>query len=438
LEKVHFSIRQILEDVYALFERQSQRNNSKLSYSLSPDTPPVLLGDPYRLKQIMINLVSNSVKFTNDGQVHFSVKGIERTPFEIDLEMEFVDTGIGIDEKKLDFIFEDFTQEEMSTSRKYGGTGLGLSIVKKLVELHNGKITCKSRKNHGTRITCLLPYLTGDESKVNKDVEKPLFIPEEVRALKILIVDDEKYNRQLFKMILERWKVDHHEVSSGVEALELLKTNRFNMVFMDARMPGIDGLQTTEIIRNEMNISESEMPVICFSAAALNEDWQKYQKAGMNSFLPKPFTEEMLLATILSLTRDYIPGSIIDIKSEEKNEPATSGNINLQNLYHISAGDEQFVRQMLDSFIHTTKKGLDEIAESVMTGQLDKVSELAHKLMSPCHHIGAMSLYNLLVAIEKGAVNRLDAGKIESLIVESVKEFEDIRELLNRHITKMA
>jgi HPt (histidine-containing phosphotransfer) domain-containing protein len=93
---------------------------------------------------------------------------------------------------------------------------------------------------------------------------------------------------------------------------------------------------------------------------------------------------------------------------------------------------------MLDSFIHTTKKGLDEIAESVMTGQLDKVSELAHKLMSPCHHIGAMSLYNLLVAIEKGAVNRLDAGKIESLIVESVKEFEDIRELLNRHITKMA
>jgi signal transduction histidine kinase len=117
LEKVHFSIKQILEDVYALFERQAQRNNSKLSYSLSPDTPPILLGDPYRLKQILINLVSNSVKFTNNGQIHFSVKGIEKTPSEFDLELECVDTGIGIDESKLDFIFEDFTQEEMSTSR---------------------------------------------------------------------------------------------------------------------------------------------------------------------------------------------------------------------------------------------------------------------------------------------------------------------------------
>ena len=128
--------------------------------------------------------------------------------------------------------------------------------------------------------------------------------------MKILIVDDEKYNRQLFKMILERWKVEYREAASGDEALEILKTNRFNLVFMDARMPGIDGLKTTEIIRSDLNITESEMPVICISAAGLNEDWQKYQKAGMNSFLPKPFTEEMLLTAILSVIKDYIPDAI--------------------------------------------------------------------------------------------------------------------------------
>jgi HPt (histidine-containing phosphotransfer) domain-containing protein len=203
-------------------------------------------------------------------------------------------------------------------------------------------------------------------------------------------------------------------------------------------MPGIDGLKTTELIRSELNISESEMQVICFSAAALNEDWQKYQNAGMNSFLSKPFTEEMLLTTILSLIEDYTPGAACEIKNEEKIEPATPGIINLQNLYHISGGDEQFIRQMLDSFIHTTQNGLEEIKESSIDGQLDKVSELAHKLMSPCHHIGAMNLYYLLLAIEKGAGNRLDAGKMVTLIEEAVKEFEDIRELLNRQITKMA
>ena len=116
LEKVHFSIVQILEDVYALFERQALRNNTRLSYSISPDTPPVLLGDPYRLKQIMINLVSNSVKFTQNGKVHFTVKCIKKQSGEIELVMEFIDTGIGIDESKINFIFEDFTQEEMSTT----------------------------------------------------------------------------------------------------------------------------------------------------------------------------------------------------------------------------------------------------------------------------------------------------------------------------------
>ena len=364
LEKVHFSIKHILDDVYALFERQALRNNTKLSYSLSPDTPPVLLGDPYRLKQIMINLVSNSVKFTKNGKVHFTLKGIKKQSEEIELVMEFIDTGIGIDESKINFIFEDFTQEEMSTTRKFGGTGLGLSIVKKLVELHNGSIECKSRKYQGTRITCNIPYLTGDEKLIKMDIEPPLYIPEELRNLKILIVDDEEYNRLLFKTILDRWKIKYFEAANGMEALEMLKKDRYDLLFMDARMPGIDGLKTTQFIRDEMHIKESEMPVICISAASVNEDWQKYHKAGMNAFLPKPFTEERLLTTILSVIKDYASISTSDKVSEEIIESAGSDKINLNNLIHLSGGDEQFVKQMLVSFIDTTKKGAERYAQS--------------------------------------------------------------------------
>ena len=438
LEKVHFSILQILEDVYALFERQALRNNTRLSYSISPDSPQVLLGDPYRLKQIIINLISNSVKFTKNGKVHFSVNCIKKQSKEFELVMEFIDTGIGIDESKINFIFEDFTQEEMSTTRKYGGTGLGLSIVKKLIELHSGRIDCISKKNQGTKITCHIPYFEGDEKQVKRDVEPPLYIPKEIRNLKILIVDDEEYNRLLFKTILDRWKVKYYEAANGMEALEMLKSDRYDLLFMDARMPGIDGLKATQFIRNEMNIMESEMPVICISAASMSEDWQKYQKAGMNAFLPKPFTEEKLLTTILSVIKDNAPATIPVIVNEEKIESAGSDKINLHNLYHISGGDEKFVKQMLISFIDSTEKGLKDMQEAAISGRVESVADLAHKMLPPCRHIGASDLCSLLRKIEENIQKKVEPGAIETLTRESLVEFETVNELIKKRIAKIS
>jgi signal transduction histidine kinase/CheY-like chemotaxis protein len=273
LEKVHFNIRQIVEDVYALFEKQAKRNNTRLSYSLSPDTPPVLLGDPYRLKQIMINLISNAIKFTKEGEVYFNIWSAKKQSAEIELIMEITDTGIGIDESKINLVFEDFTQGEVSTARKYGGTGLGLSIVKKLIELHNGSIYCESRKNHGTKMTCHIPYLTGDEKQLKRNIEPPLSVPEEIKKLKILIIDDEEYNRLLFKTILDRWKVNYRVSVNGLEALEMVKTDRYDILFMDIRMPGLDGFKITQFIRNELKIKSSEMQVICISAASIQNGW---------------------------------------------------------------------------------------------------------------------------------------------------------------------
>jgi signal transduction histidine kinase/FixJ family two-component response regulator len=435
LEKVHFSIKPMLEDVYSLFENQAMANNTVLSYSLSPDTPHVLLGDPYRLKQIMINLVSNSVKFTTNGKVHFSIKSSLKKSGEIELIMEFTDTGIGIEESKINFIFEDFTQAEMSTTRKYGGTGLGLSIVKKLVELHKGKIECKSRKNHGTQITCYLPYHTGDEKQLKSEVKPVLHIPEEIRNLKVLIVDDEEYNRLLFKTILTRWRIKFSEAVNGIEALEMVKNNHFDLLFMDARMPGIDGLKATQFIRNELNIKSAEMPVICISAALINEEWEKYDKAGMDAFLEKPFSEEMLLTTILTVMRDVAKPASQGKPSEEK-ESTKRNKINLDNLLHLSGGDEQFFSQMVITYLETTAKGIHEMNEAVLSGQLDAVEDLAHKMLPPSRHIGATDLCNLLRKIEESIRNKTEKVAIETLVSESVKEFEIIKALLNEHITK--
>jgi len=437
LEKVHFSISPILEDVHALFEKQAMQNNTQLSYSCSPETPSALLGDPYRLKQIMINLVSNSVKFTNNGSVHFAVSSIKKQPEQIELIMEFKDTGIGIDESKLNIIFEDFTQAEMSTTRKYGGTGLGLSIVKKLVELHHGTINIKSRKNQGTEISCRMPYMTGDEKQIKTDTGHPVSIPEEISRLKILIVDDEEYNRLLFRKILDRWKIRSREVVSGMDALEMLKEERFDLLFMDIRMPGIDGIKTTQFIRSEMKISKSDMPIVFISAASINDEWQKYSKAGMNAFLQKPFTEEMLLSTIMAVIMDDTQIATAYTGDGTTIKPAGPEKINLQNLYHISGGDEQFVKQMLVSFNNTTKKGLKEMQDAVISGQWEEVADLSHKMMSPCRHIGAMELYTLLGKIEKCIRNNGDTGSVEILTEKSLSEFETISELLNEQIAKM-
>lgn len=438
LEKVHFFINQILEDVYAMFEKQALRNSTKLTYSMGKDCPPVLLGDPYRLKQILINLVSNSVKFTKNGEVNFKVECIINKLENLELVIEVTDTGIGIEEGKIDFIFEDFTQEEMSTTRKYGGTGLGLSIVKKLIELHSGNLTCVSRKNQGTTITCHIPYEQGDEKLIKKEADLPLYIPEEIQNFKMLIVDDEEYNRLLFKTILDRWKVNHQEVSNGMEALELLKSNHFDLLFMDERMPGIDGLRATQVIRNEMNIPETEMPVICISAATVNEDWQKYSQAGMNAFLQKPFTEETLMTTILSVIKGYDSSAAGDSLPEEKTNRAVTDKINLENLYHISGGDEEFVRQMLVSFIDSTRKGLDDMQEAAKYGQTDSIAEFAHKMLPPCRHIGANELFNILKEIEVSIKNKLDIIVLEKLTEKALAEFEVISVRIKEQIMKIS
>lgn len=438
LEKIHFSIRQVLEDVYEMFKGQAMQNNTRLDYSLSQDTPPVLLGDPYRLKQILINLISNSVKFTINGEVHFSIKSIKDESGGIVLMMEVIDTGIGIDESKLNLIFEDFTQAEMSTQRIYGGTGLGLSIVKKLVELHNGTIDCKSRKNEGTKIICHIPYLVGDENQLIRNIVPPLHIPREIKNLKVLIVDDEEYNRLLFKTILNRWEIEFREAINGIEALEMLKTDHYDLLFMDVRMPGLDGIKTTQFIREVLKIKGSEMPVICISAASVNDDLQKYQEAGMNAFLQKPFTEEMLLSAILSVTGVDKKINNTGTGSKENYKLPGSDKINLGNLYRITDGDEQFIKMMLVSYIDTTNRGLKEMQEFVTSGQLESVASLSHKLLPPSRHIGALDLCNLLQKIEEGAQNNIDTQIIDTLTRESFREFGAVCELLQDRIAKIS
>jgi signal transduction histidine kinase/HPt (histidine-containing phosphotransfer) domain-containing protein/ActR/RegA family two-component response regulator len=433
LENVHFSIKKVTEEVYALFERDARQNGTSLSYSLSPDTPLILQGDPYRLKQIMINLVSNSIKFTINGRVHFSVDSIPKRDGETELLMKFTDTGIGIEESKMNMIFDDFTQAEMSTTRKFGGTGLGLSIVRKLVQLQNGTIEAISKKGQGTQITCKIPFLTGDE-KLVKDDHVPLpEIPDAIRNMRVLVVDDEEYNRLLFKMILDRWGLEYDDAANGAEAVEKVRSGRYDIIFMDARMPVMDGLEASSIIRNELKV---KIPVICISAASDSSGWEKYHDAGMNDFLLKPFREEELLRSFLSVTGKGITPEKKEI-TESLPLPEGTGSINLQNLKHLAGGNEDFVKQMLITFLETTEKGLDEMRLAFKAGESDQIAELAHKLTPPCRHIGASQICSILKQTEDTIRKGNNGEGIGKLIDDAISEFIIISKEIKTYIRNL-
>jgi signal transduction histidine kinase/CheY-like chemotaxis protein len=437
LENTHFSIRNILEEVYALFQPQALSNSNRLSYSLSTDTPPALFGDSYRLKQILINLIGNAIKFTNDGEVSFAVKWQKKDSDKGELLLDVIDTGIGIDENKLSIIFEDFVQAEAGTSRQYGGTGLGLSIVKKIIDLHQGTIECSSKKNFGTRITCMIPYMVGDSKKLKSVPSTLINIPEKIKDLRILIVDDQEYNRLLFKKILDNWKIRYDEAVSGKEAIEKLRENKFNLLFMDIRMPDIDGIAATDFIRNKLKISRTEMPIICISAASVNSRETDYLSLGMDAFLQKPFTEEMLKTIILEVIGNN-PGAMETHAISNTGKKAfTDGKMDLRNLYHISGGDEQFVKQMLESFNFTTRKGLEEMNQALKSNEWEEIASIAHKLSAPCRHLGALDLCNLMLQIESGIRKNTGIENTGTLIGESVKEFELVSDLLNEKISKL-
>ncbi len=439
LEKANFDIRKVCEEIKLLFERKAREKNTRLQCFINPVVPEALLGDAYRLKQIIINLVSNAVKFTTNGDISITVNAATFNGSSFQLLIAVSDTGIGIDKNMQQKVFDDFTQAEAGTSRKYGGTGLGLSIVKKLVELHHGELTLESEINRGTSITCKIPCQAGDPAGIPASTELPA-IPGWISQMNFLIVDDEDYNRMLFKTILTRWKATYDEAADGHQALSLIRENHYHMVFMDARMPVMDGPEATRQIRNELGKSQENLPVICISATHTQDDLKTFREAGMNTFLPKPFTEKLLLDTIVKLAdsglkQQEVSASTAMESPETPGEPAHT--VNLDSLYHLAGNDRAFVRQLLLTFIESTESGLQSLHEAIDKSDKPAIRELAHKISSPCKHLGADSLYANFKLMEELAQQNDNLAELTDLAGKSSHIFRDIKSALQEHLTKM-
>ena len=293
-ERVVFKLQNLMNGVLESFRFTAEKKDVKLNLDIDEGLPEMIVGDPNRLTQILNNLVSNAVKFTEDGGVSLSAELISEGDQELDLLFSVTDTGIGISEDKQNEIFESFTQERTDTSRVFGGTGLGLSISKKLVDLQGGEISLESEKGEGSTFYVELPF----EKKEDVDVEKHTFTqfdtPDSLKGTTVLLVEDNAINQKVMTRFLDKWDISVIVAEDGKEAVTEMKKNYVHLVLMDLQMPEMDGYEATRQIRELDDNKKSNVPVLALTAAALKEVREKVFASGMNDYLTKPFNPSEL------------------------------------------------------------------------------------------------------------------------------------------------
>ena len=297
-EKNPFELYKSLHSVLHSFDFKIKEKKLKLLIEYDSEIPFMVVGDTLRLNQIILNLMSNAIKFTHEGKIIFKVKKIKEDDENIIIKFTITDTGIGIAENKIDLIFNLFEQAEINTSNSYGGTGLGLAIVKKLVESQGGKINAVSNLGKGSTFTFVLPF-EKTKIKTNEEIEK-IKIDNTLKNIKVLVAEDVVLNQMLIKIILGDFGFEFEVVENGKVLIEKLQTNTYDLILMDLQMPEMNGFEATDYIRNTMKLN---IPIIALTADVTTADVVKCKKFGMNDYLSKPIDEKQLYNKIEQLIK---------------------------------------------------------------------------------------------------------------------------------------
>jgi len=416
-EKIAFNLQDFLPSLISTFTYQAREKGIAVEYQIDDKLNKILLGDPVRLNQILINLISNAVKFTHNGSIKVicsadrEVKGVSWVRIEV------IDTGVGIPDEKLHTIFESFSQADASVTRKYGGTGLGLTIVKQLVELQKGSISVKSKEHVGSVFTVLIPYTTGKAGVSTSSTKNAKALKTaKTSQLFVLLVEDNDINRLYAKSILKNWNCFTDTAENGLVAIEKIKNHEYDVVLMDIQMPVMDGYETTKAIRM-METPQRNVPIIALTANATKTDVDKCMAAGMNSYLPKPFTPD-------DLYRKLFKDLNITPKEKVKKKPVPAENklYNLDYLKSVSGNNEEFIREMVLTFTQTIPPALEEMQFALENRQWEKLARVAHQIKPSFTLMGLNPLRNSILFIEENSKYNTKLDELPNVVSEFVKQ----------------
>jgi len=340
---VEFDLHDSIVDIVATLGLAAHQKGLELNCRVAPDLPRLVVGDISRLRQVIVNLVSNALKFTERGEVTVDVDEMSRTQEDIVLHFAVKDTGIGIPKDKQQDIFQPFVQADSSTSRKYGGTGLGLAICSQLVGMMSGRIWVESEPNCGSTFH----FTARLELPAASQVKNPAAAPEALQHLRVLVIDDNATNRLILKETLGNWRLDVVEASSGLEALGLLerspgKPGPFGLIILDVKMPGMDGFTFLETIRS--NADFAACPVIFLASADGLGDVQRAKHLGAAGYLVKPVKSSELFDLIITAVAG--PGRVVGAAGSSFAEPADRPEIT-PSTYHVLLAEDNPINQQV-------------------------------------------------------------------------------------------
>jgi len=405
LEEVGFTPSHLLAEVEQTLHYKAVEKGLNLVTRVAATVPPVLIGDPYRIRQVLLNLAGNAIKFTEAGRVTLTCDLVGTGPDgRAAIEFRVADTGIGIEPEFVRSLFQEFSQEDSSVTRKYGGTGLGLSISRNLLRLMGCEVEAESVKGKGTVMRFVLPLPVGTPADlVAKDA--PLAnsrrLPE-LRAKRVLLVEDNRFNRQIAKTFLCHAFVEVTEAENGAVAVELAQTHDFDLILMDIQMPVMDGYAATALLRQQLGL---DTPIVALTANAIKGEREKCLDAGMDDYLTKPFREDELLRKV---SRWVLSPSLNPAESEPTSEvlpgpetalPVPAGPTataeplyQTDELLHVGQGDQAFVRFMLETFVESCDEAIEGFAQGVREADVRQLRATAHTLRPTLTHLRALHI----------------------------------------------
>jgi len=412
IEKIDFNLDDIILYLKNIVELKAKEKNLELIIKYNKEDS-ILYGDSIRIGQIIINLMNNAIKFTDNGRVELSIKRVNNN-----IRFTITDTGIGLSKEQIAKLFQSFTQGDGSTTRKYGGTGLGLSISKQLVELMNGKIWCESELGVGSKFIFEIELEKGDESKVIKNKKIDLNQINTLRGNNILLVDDNKTNQEIILGLLENSKINIDIANNGAEAVSLFKSNqdKYELILMDLQMPIMGGIEATKIIR----VLNQDIPIIALTANAMQEDVIKTKQAGMNKHLNKPIEVEKLYKILLK----YIFKKS-DIPNEIKEDITLPKFINIDTkigLLHMDNNHKLYIKILNDFYMDNKNLKLDNLND-------EEFKRTIHTIKGLSANIGAISLNKATKELEESQ-NRDLLAKFYDKLYQVLNELRSL-ELTN-------
>ncbi len=439
-DTIDFNLHGLIKDVMFLCQTLIIDKSVSLKINIAPSIPKILVGDPSKLSQVLLNLLGNAIKFVEKGHIKLSV-GLKEMKEDIyALEFLVEDTGIGMSQEQLEIIFESFKQAEKDTFQKYGGSGLGLSIVKEIIEKQGGNIEVKSSLGVGTTFEFQIPFKRGKITNILRNKPKTISVQKGLKLLggtKILVFEDNELNQHLISEQLKKWDCKTFVTENASEGLSILKTEAIDIVLMDLKMPGMSGFEVSERIRALADDKINQIPIIAFSADFTAQDQERCQTSGINDFLLKPYTLNELMIKLLKRKKERnLTQASLKLLKQEIIVADKKDTVNLTPILKECYNDINMLEELVRLFKQNAYEFIGAVKIGISNQNFKDVYLAAHKIKNGLSLMNTKELKKLVIGIEDSCKKEV-MPQVEELFQQFLMLYPQNEEMIDVELAKL-